>query len=75
MAEDEHKEVAKGKDGGRNTAALVLAGVLGLFAVLNLDEVEVNWGVAETQTPLFVVIAVSVLLGAGIGWLASRRRD
>ena len=45
-----------------------------LFAVLNLDEVEVNWIVGTFDTPLIVVIAVSILLGAALGYVAARRR-
>jgi uncharacterized integral membrane protein len=45
-----------------------------LFAVLNLDEVEVNWIVGTFDTPLIVVIAVSILVGAGLGYVAARRR-
>lgn len=62
----------------RESARLVL--VLGvsalavLFAVLNLDEVEVNWIIGTFNTPLIVVIAVSVVLGSGLGYLVARRR-
>jgi uncharacterized integral membrane protein len=45
-----------------------------LFAVLNLDEVEVDWIIGVWRTPLIVVILVCVLLGAVIGWVSSRRR-
>ena len=56
---------------------LVAAGILGVlatvFAVLNLDEVEVDWLIGSWQTPLIVVIVVSMLLGAGIDRLLVRR--
>lgn len=45
-----------------------------LFAVLNLDEVQVNWIVGKLDTPLIVVIAVSVLVGAAIGLFLAHRR-
>ena len=45
-----------------------------LFAVLNLDEVDVNWIVATWSTPLIVVIVVSLLTGAALGWTVARRR-
>ena len=61
----------------RDQAKLVVAGVLGaliaVFAVLNFDEVSVNWLVTTAQTPLILVIAVSFLFGAVIGALAFRR--
>jgi uncharacterized integral membrane protein len=45
-----------------------------LFAVLNLDEVKVSWIVATSETPLIIVISLSVIVGAAIGWLLARRR-
>ena len=55
--------------------AVAGVGVLAvLFAFLNLDEVEVNWIVGTFDTPLIVVIAVSILVGAALGYVAARRR-
>jgi uncharacterized integral membrane protein len=58
----------------RQIAVVGLAGLGGVFAVLNLDEVEVNWIIGTFDTPLIVVIAVSVLIGAALGYVAARRR-
>ena len=58
----------------RQVAVIVLAGVGGVFAALNLDEVDVNWILGTWSTPLIVVIALSILIGAGLGILVSRRR-
>jgi uncharacterized integral membrane protein len=58
----------------RQVAVLVLAGVGGVFAALNLDEVDVNWILGTWSTPLIVVIALSMLVGAALGILVSRRR-
>jgi uncharacterized integral membrane protein len=58
----------------RQVAVFVLAGVGGVFAALNLDEVDVNWILGTWSTPLIVVIALSMLIGAGLGVLVSRRR-
>ena len=55
-------------------AALGLAAVGGVFAVANLDEVKVNWILGTWETPLIVVIALSMVVGAGLGYLVSRRR-
>lgn len=56
---------------------LAAAGVLGalavVFAVINLDKVEVDWLIGSWQTPLIVVIVVSMLLGAGLDRLLVRR--
>jgi uncharacterized integral membrane protein len=46
-----------------------------LFAALNLDQVDVNWIVATWETPLIVVIVVSLVLGAGLGYFFARRRS
>jgi uncharacterized integral membrane protein len=54
----------------RQVAVLVLAGVGGVFAALNLDEVEVNWILATWSTPLIVAMVV----GAALALLATRRR-
>jgi uncharacterized integral membrane protein len=59
----------------RQVAALGLAGVGTAFAVLNFDEVEVNWILGTWETPLIVVIALSMVVGAALGVLVSRRRD
>ncbi|HXC45962.1 MAG TPA: hypothetical protein VNU24_05095 [Solirubrobacteraceae bacterium] len=46
------------------TGALVLLAVLmTLFAVLNLNQVEVNWIFGKSSTPLIIVIVVSLLVG------------
>lgn len=58
----------------RQVAALVLAALGIAFAVLNLDEVRVNWVLGNWRTPLIIVIALSMLVGAALGFLVSRRR-
>jgi uncharacterized integral membrane protein len=37
-------------------------------------QVAVNWVVTDSTTPLIVVIAGSMVIGAGLGFLVSRRR-
>ena len=59
----------------RQIAVLVLAALGIAFAVANFDEVRVNWLLDTWRTPLIVVIALSMLVGAGLGLLVSRRRD
>jgi uncharacterized integral membrane protein len=60
-------------DRTRTVAAFVLGALTVVFAVLNLEQVEVNWIVGVWRTPLIVVILVSVLLGVAIGFIFSRR--
>jgi uncharacterized integral membrane protein len=58
----------------RLVAGVVLGGLGIAFALANLDEVEVNWIVGNWDTPLIIVIAISILVGAALGYLAARRR-
>ena len=53
---------------------MVLAALGILFSVVNFDKVGVNWLIGTWQTPLIVVIAVSILVGASIGFSIGRRR-
>ena len=57
-------------------AGLALAAVGIVFAVVNFDQVKVNWILGTWKTPLIVVIALSIVIGAGLGLLIARgRRD
>ncbi|WP_082053784.1 LapA family protein [Gordoniibacillus kamchatkensis] len=44
-------------------SALVFALLTAVFAVINVEPVEVNFGFAKTSTPLILVILTSTLLG------------
>ena len=63
------------REQARTIAALGLGGLGVLFAVLNVDEVEVNWILGTWSTPLIIVIALSFLVGAAVGFLVARRRE
>jgi uncharacterized integral membrane protein len=70
-----HRSPARGRrEQMRTVAAFGLGGLGALFAVLNVDEVEVNWILGTWSTPLIIVIALSIVLGAGLGYLVGRRR-
>ena len=69
------RDVSPRKERARLVAVASVSAVAALFAVLNLDEVEINWIVGKFDTPLIVVVAVSVLIGAALGYLAARRRS
>ena len=58
----------------RQIAIIGLAALGGVFAALNLDEVDVNWIFGTWETPLIVVIALSMVIGAGLSYLVTRRR-
>jgi uncharacterized integral membrane protein len=55
--------------------AAVLGGLTVAFALLNLDRVEVDWILGTWNTPLILVIAVSLLVGAVLGLAIGRRRS
>jgi len=57
------------RENRRLVAGLVIGAVVALFAVLNLDKVEVNWIVGSGRTPLIIVIGVSFALGVAAGYL------
>ena len=60
----------------RQIAGVALAALGIVFAAVNLDEVKVNWILGTWRTPLIVVIALSIVIGAGLGLLVARsRRD
>jgi uncharacterized integral membrane protein len=62
----------------RERARMILLASLGalaaIFAALNLDQVEVNWIIGTWETPLIVVVALSIVIGALLGLLVARRR-
>ena len=68
------KPARRRREQARTVAAFGLGGLGALFAVLNVDEVDVNWILGTWSTPLIVVIAISILIGAGLGYLVGRRR-
>ena len=57
----------------RMAAAAVLGAIAAVFAVINFDKVEVNWLVGSWQTPLILVIVLSMLLGAALDRVLVRR--
>jgi uncharacterized integral membrane protein len=72
------REVDKSRSRRENVrlvAAATVSALAALFAVLNLEEVEVNWIIGTWDTPLIVVVALSMVLGAGLGFLVARRRS
>lgn len=66
-------EPARSKREMARTGALVLLAVLiTLFAVFNLDEVKVNWVIGSSKAPLIVVIVISLLVGILLTYFADR---
>jgi uncharacterized integral membrane protein len=57
----------------RTGGLIVLAVLMTLFAVFNLEKVEVSWIFGKGQAPLIVVIVLSVLVGVVFTHFAERR--
>jgi uncharacterized integral membrane protein len=68
------KPARRRREQARTVAAFGLGGLGALFAILNVDEVDVNWILGTWSTPLIIVIALSILVGAALGYLVGRRR-
>jgi uncharacterized integral membrane protein len=61
----------------RASALFILTALAIVFAVLNLDDVEVHWAFGSGRAPLIVVIVISLLVGSVLtyfGERVSRRR-
>jgi uncharacterized integral membrane protein len=61
------------REQARTLAWVVLAIVITLFAVLNTEEVKVNWIVGSGHVPLIIVIVISLLVGIILTHFAERR--
>ena len=72
--DDREREGGSARDNSRLLAIAILTGLIAVFAFLNFDEVEVNWIFGTGDTPLILVIALSLLVGFALGALMGRRR-
>jgi uncharacterized integral membrane protein len=73
-AEHEPKaERSRRRERARTAGLIILAVLLTLFAVLNLDRVKVNWIFGSGHAPLIIVIVVSVLIGVVLTRIAEQR--
>ncbi|HYM45011.1 MAG TPA: lipopolysaccharide assembly protein LapA domain-containing protein [Solirubrobacteraceae bacterium] len=61
------------REQARTAGMVVLAILVTLFAVLNLEAVKVNWIFGTGEAPLIIVIVISVLVGIVLTYLAGRR--
>jgi uncharacterized integral membrane protein len=57
----------------RSAALIAVVVVATLFAVLNVNEVKVDWIIGSGHAPLIVVIVISALVGIVVTYLAERR--
>lgn len=74
----EKNRPAKGERRGtkelmRTGAVVVLAIYFTLFAVLNLNDVSVDWVFGSGRAPLIIVIVISLLIGIVLTYFVERR--
>ena len=53
---------------------VIVLGAIVVFAISNGQDENVDWVFDETETALWIVIAVSTLAGFVLGYVTSRRR-
>ena len=58
----------------RTVGVVGLLAVAVVFALVNLDKVEVSWIVTSSKTPLIVVIVIAFLLGVATALVGQRLR-
>ena len=61
------------RETARTGGVVVLAILITLFAVFNLDQVKVNWVFGSGRAPLIIVIVITLLVGIVITHFAERR--
>ena len=61
------------REQARTAALLLLAILITVFAVLNVNEVKVDWIVGSGKAPLIIVIGISLVVGIVLTHFAERR--
>ena len=61
------------RERARTAVMVVLAVLITVFAVRNLNEVKVHWIFGSSKAPLIIVIVVSLLVGIVLTYIAERR--
>ena len=59
---------------GRQTVALLVVAVAGIFVLQNTDEVTVQFFTVTIAAPLWLVLTALFVVGALVGMLLQRRR-
>jgi uncharacterized integral membrane protein len=62
------------REQARTFALVALAVLITVFAVLNLEDVKVNWILGSSRVPVIVAIVVSLVAGVLLCAVAERRR-
>jgi uncharacterized integral membrane protein len=63
------------REAARTVGFVLLAVLITLFAVLNVNSVEVDWIFGSGEAPLIVVILISLLVGIVLTYLLERRSN
>ncbi|MFE9424872.1 LapA family protein [Kitasatospora sp. NPDC006697] len=77
MAENKSRSsiTIRGREVRLRTIGMLLLAVVAIwFIAANTASVQVRLWVPTVTMPLWLVLAVTLLVGAAIGWLAARRR-
>lgn len=61
------------RDRARTIAVGILVALAAIFALVNLDEVQVHFLFGSAEMPLIIVIVGCLLIGAAIGAFLTRR--
>jgi uncharacterized integral membrane protein len=65
---------AQRRERARLIAVAIVGGLGAAFALVNFDNVKVDWIVGSAKTPLIIVIVVCIALGAGIDRIVVSRQ-
>jgi uncharacterized integral membrane protein len=63
----------RNRETARTGGLVVLAVLITLFAVFNLNQVKVSYVFGTGKAPLIIVIVISVLVGIVLAYFADRR--
>lgn len=75
MADDSNQRSIRARQTIRIIVWVVVAAVLAALAIVNTQDVTVDWLFDDIDTSLWVVIVASAAIGAVLGYLARWRRD
>lgn len=75
MADDSKERSIRARQTIRIIVWVAVAAVLAALAIVNTQDVTVDWLFGDIDTSLWVVIVASAAIGAVLGYLARWRRD
>ena len=62
------------RDQARLIGAVVLVAVIAALGIDNSGEVKIGYVLGDAHVRLIWLLLITAVLGAGVGWLAARRR-